>query len=675
MKRAFFYGILVFVVLGMAPGMKAGGFVQTPPAEETQPEIGRVAYEVINLDLERGILDKTLPFDVPFFICGRIPGKNTGTYYKIALTISGGDRDGYLKAKENFDKRDKEVRALEESDPYNQLPEKTKAHETAKKEFSKAKEGFFVHTDTWESHSFTNPDSASDTAYDFCLEIPPLPPHQTFTITLDLTTGLTPDNRNSIKNTIQAKLAPSPNLYKTGFFDAGTIQGVLDSAAEAELFKFPGEGCRGYTLDYCWLNKSGSENTDFESFYSSFELDFPLLNGTNNWTDYSNNASATDQVVNQNRSGLTAFVNWLLRGSSGNAQLGYLARMLPNTAEFDEISKGTTTLAAFPAAVGSFPKNRWYKKEQFRKAAENIASSRQDLFLLITFVETLLNSPSNRAQTYYPGQDKNAISPGVFTFHSFPSGQKDLTIAEADGVVIPRLNQLLLFLRTYDVYLSAVRNVLVNMDEATTDYENRVTELADAFLAVISGEIKIPVKISGLTSEDFVSRGKYFITADLGFAAIPQIHSITPYVGVNFNLAALNREADYGIFRAKKSDFERNGWRKFLQNTSVVIGITFFDVAKNSNELQNLWAQENVSGTTSSKLNLLTGVGFRVSDGVRVSLGSIWMREAADLNPLNSVNPLRPQLYTSVSLDLDLREYAKGIFDLFKSSPVNAFTN
>jgi hypothetical protein len=206
--------------------------------------------------------------------------------------------------------------------------------------------------------------------------------------------------------------------------------------------------------------------------------------------------------------------------------------------------------------------------------------------------------------------------------------------------------------------------------------------------------IRTTTKTQNTVSTNFETRGKYYITSDLGLAYIPALKSIAPTFGFNFSLASLNRDSHYNLgylfnggrnysnryFYGRRCNMQSsdiasskdyrgdsvsvvkkfikpNFGIRLLKSTSVVIGITARDMSKAADgQVENTWFDVDAS----MNFSLITGIALRLSDGVRVSGGVVWMKDAAS-NPLFKPYPMKPLGYWSLSLDLDWGKYIKKL--------------
>lgn len=198
------------------------------------------------------------------------------------------------------------------------------------------------------------------------------------------------------------------------------------------------------------------------------------------------------------------------------------------------------------------------------------------------------------------------------------------------------LNQLL------DIMMT-INFLLTDYQLATQAYEKAFTDAKFDFRFNFPIDIPVP----GTTTAEFVTRGEWYITADLGFASLflQDGTKIKPYLGVNFNIFPINRQANYSLFKS----IATNKWRDLKKALSVVIGLTVSSLGENEKNTDLL-------GSTS----LLSGMGVRVTDGVRVTVGAFWTNKKSE-NPLFDKKKLWVNPYVSLSLDWDLRNWLKNL--------------
>lgn len=198
-------------------------------------------------------------------------------------------------------------------------------------------------------------------------------------------------------------------------------------------------------------------------------------------------------------------------------------------------------------------------------------------------------------------------------------------------------------LRTLNAQLLAINSSLRRYIAASTDLEQRYSTLAFD----LNLRFPIKVKIPGKTTAEFVTRGEWYITADLGIAwAFTAPHTIIrPYVGANFNFFPINRQANYSFFKSLFHPRQRN----LLKSLSGVIGVTVVPFSSDE-QYEDLF----------NNLSLITALGIRLTDGVRLSGGVMWAYKK-DANPLKTDKTLATIPYMGLSLDLDLKKWVQNI--------------
>ncbi len=198
-------------------------------------------------------------------------------------------------------------------------------------------------------------------------------------------------------------------------------------------------------------------------------------------------------------------------------------------------------------------------------------------------------------------------------------------------------------LRTLNAQLMAINATLRRYITASTDLDQRYSTLQFD----LSLRFPIKVKIPGKTTADFVTRGEWYITADLGIAwAFTSPHTIIrPYVGANFNFFPINRQANYSFFKSLFHPIKGN----LLKSMSGVIGVTVVPFSSDE-QYEDLF----------NNLSLITALGIRLTDGVRLSGGVMWAYKK-DANPLKTDKTLATIPYMGLSLDLDLKKWVQNI--------------
>jgi len=201
----------------------------------------------------------------------------------------------------------------------------------------------------------------------------------------------------------------------------------------------------------------------------------------------------------------------------------------------------------------------------------------------------------------------------------------------------------------YKSLTESFREVMLTIAAQVSDYLDK-TKLYEAALtdAKFDFRTNFPLSLSlpGTSTAEFVTRGEWYITADLGmaFVLLNPNNLIRPYLGVNFNFFPINRQANYSLVKF----IGTKDYRDILKGMSAVVGLSVLSFGSKD-------PYADLFGATS----LLTGLGFRLTDGVRFSYGRFWMYEK-DPNPLLNRKTLTTAPYFSLSLDWDLRNWLKN---------------
>lgn len=180
--------------------------------------------------------------------------------------------------------------------------------------------------------------------------------------------------------------------------------------------------------------------------------------------------------------------------------------------------------------------------------------------------------------------------------------------------------------------------------------------------ATIDVKEKIKTGVSSHSIGNFKTRAEWYVSGDIGVASvffgdgfIPE-YRLQPYFGVNFNLAPVNRQRHFNLFK----DIGSGGGKRPLRNLSIILGLTIdgFNNIGEDSKLQNLWG---------NNLNLLTGLGIRLFDPVRINGGVIWIRQE-NANPILSTSSTEVFPFLSVSYDIDVAQQLKNVGRLFKAN-------
>ena len=190
-----------------------------------------------------------------------------------------------------------------------------------------------------------------------------------------------------------------------------------------------------------------------------------------------------------------------------------------------------------------------------------------------------------------------------------------------------------------ELYLrqSKMEDKAYQLETAENQYKNISKQILNG------ADFSSTYSIAGASTDEYTIRGQYYISADLGISWINLRHekgTVQPYVGVNFNLFPINKQALPGTYNL----FSRN----CLRGISIMLGAT---INRNNDKLvyhQNILA---------NNVTLLSGIGFRLNDFCRISFGGVWTHAKLSGNPILDDYKLTVNPFISLSLDWDVRKY------------------
>jgi hypothetical protein len=227
------------------------------------------------------------------------------------------------------------------------------------------------------------------------------------------------------------------------------------------------------------------------------------------------------------------------------------------------------------------------------------------------------------------------------------------------------LNTLLEAYDDYMVLLKKNAQLILKIRDNVSKFEAFWKDELSQMYFTIQHNDALSSAFQSTTTNDFMTRAEYYISADLGLAGMCfgyddnwGLKTIQPYLGVNFNLFPINRQAHYNLFTRSKRQLPYEWVGRTFRSTSLMMGITTrnvgLDIYESNEYVKPLWEQSNVM--------ILTGVGFRVSDYVRLSFGSTLYRYRSSFNPLDQQQyKLGASFYFSLSLDWDVRSFIRNV--------------
>lgn len=155
--------------------------------------------------------------------------------------------------------------------------------------------------------------------------------------------------------------------------------------------------------------------------------------------------------------------------------------------------------------------------------------------------------------------------------------------------------------------------------------------------------------LSGNTYMNFETRNKLLLTPDFGIVT-PAITSegksleygIIPYLGFHINLMAVDKDITFKSYKKNP-----------LQYFSIMVGWSLVNMNKNS-------AYANFF----EKSSLLTGLGIRLNNIIRITAGSQWLFKLGLDATNNQTRTLYAIPYVGLSFDLNIKQYLNGFVDI-----------
>jgi hypothetical protein len=151
--------------------------------------------------------------------------------------------------------------------------------------------------------------------------------------------------------------------------------------------------------------------------------------------------------------------------------------------------------------------------------------------------------------------------------------------------------------------------------------------------------------VDASTTGNFATSQNNYISADAGLVYAPELKTALSYVGVNFYLRPVNKDANL----AQLGDFFQTFSRRF----ALTLGLTVQSVADGSSSVPQ--TRQDLFGNQA----LILGAGLRVTSSFRFASGAIIFKEK-DRNPLISKYSVAASYYFSLSFDLNVASAFKG---------------
>lgn len=144
---------------------------------------------------------------------------------------------------------------------------------------------------------------------------------------------------------------------------------------------------------------------------------------------------------------------------------------------------------------------------------------------------------------------------------------------------------------------------------------------------------------------DFKTRAKLQITPDFGYVAYgfqKGFTSFTPYLGFHINFRAVD----------KNIPFQNYPNKTIWHHLSFMTGWTLAGLAQ-QNKRENFFSSNS----------LLSGLGYKLSNAIRLNAGAMWFYKN-DPNPLLDNRKIACTVYTGISIDLDIKEFLQDFTSL-----------
>ncbi|MEO8256704.1 MAG: hypothetical protein ABI868_05085 [Acidobacteriota bacterium] len=192
-----------------------------------------------------------------------------------------------------------------------------------------------------------------------------------------------------------------------------------------------------------------------------------------------------------------------------------------------------------------------------------------------------------------------------------------------------------------------VNRLVVLMGRMRSDLDERSVALAN-LSTLVSVEARKLVVVDGTTVADFRTAQNWYISMDAGFAYAFRIGTLTPYVGANIYFRPVNKDAPLRLVDS------------FGRRFAFTFGITLSSIEEESvNDTALVRASRTRFDLMNMHRSLLLGVGFRVTQSLRLSGGALVLKEK-DPNPLITTIATAAVPYIAFSLDFDVATGLKG---------------
>ncbi len=170
---------------------------------------------------------------------------------------------------------------------------------------------------------------------------------------------------------------------------------------------------------------------------------------------------------------------------------------------------------------------------------------------------------------------------------------------------------------------------LTDLQAALMSRESMVQSVTDNFVVNASAALFE----DAVTTADFNTRHSWYVSADVGVALAPRLHSGFAYSGANIYFRPVNKEAPLQQFHGKA---------RIARSVSAMVGLTITDLTK-AGQRSNLIGSQM----------LVAGGGMRVTESMRLN-GGVVVYQAEDTNPTVSRQKVAATPFVSFSYDFDV---------------------
>lgn len=208
---------------------------------------------------------------------------------------------------------------------------------------------------------------------------------------------------------------------------------------------------------------------------------------------------------------------------------------------------------------------------------------------------------------------------------------------------------------TFSQLVNDLDQCMIILNEGLIKLKN-ISATKSEFLATLSREnvnVNSSNSNNGTTDVfDFKTRSKFRIVPDFGLIAaftntpvdFRSGTTFAPYLGFHINFRPINKDIPFRLVR----------YKTVAHRLSFMAGLTLTSI-KSENQREDLFGSRS----------LVTGLGFRMSNAVKIAVGGLWYK-ALDTNPLLDNKKTSVAPFIGVSFDLEIKELLGGIVDLFK---------